>query len=114
MNSSRKIELVFFLLLAAAAVIVSFLVLQPYLSALFVALVFSVAFRPVHEFFLRVRMREGLAAMTTLLFLFLVVLIPATLFGFFIFDDARNLLAQARVGAPFLERFNSLTAPIEA
>ena len=114
MNSSRKIELVFFLLLAAAVVIVSFLVLQPYLSALFVALVFSVAFRPVHEFFLRVRMREGLAAMTTLLFLFLVVLIPATLFGFFIFDDAQNLLAQARAGAPLLERFDSFAAPIEA
>ena len=113
MNSSRKIELIFFLLLAIAAALVSFLVLKPYLGVLFAALVFSIAFRPIHEFLLGRKMRAGIAAVLTLLFLFLVVLIPATLFGFFIFDDAENLLAQVRAGAPILERFDSLVAPIE-
>ncbi len=111
--SSRTVELGFFFILAVAAAVLSFFIFKPYLSALFAALVFSIAFRPVHKFFLRRRMREGLAALLTLLFLFLVVLIPVTLFGFFIFDDAQKLLTQVRAGAPLLEQVDAFSAPIE-
>lgn len=113
MGSSRKVEFGFFFLLAAAAAVVSFFIFRPYLGALFVALVFSIAFRPAHEFFLRRRMRDSAATILTLLVLFLVVLIPVTLFGFFIFDDAQALYAQARSGAPVFERFDALVLPLE-
>lgn len=113
MHSSRKIELGFFFLLAATAAVVSFFVFQPYWSALFAALVFSIAFRPVHEALLRVRLRPGAAAFLTLLILLLVVLIPATLFGFFVFDDAQKLLTKARSGAPLLEQIDVLAAPLQ-
>jgi predicted PurR-regulated permease PerM len=113
MPFTRKVELGFFFLLAAAAAVVSFFIFKPYLGALFAALVFSIAFRPVHEFFLRIKMRESIAAIATLLFLLLVVLIPATLFGFFIFDDAQNLLTQERAGAPLLERLDTLSLPFQ-
>lgn len=113
MPSTRNIELGFFFLLATTAVVVSFFIFRPYLGALFAALVFSIAFRPVHKFFLRIRMREGLAAAATLLFLFLAVLIPATLFGFFIFDDAQRILMQERAGAPLLEQVDAFAAPFQ-
>lgn len=113
MGSSRKVEVGFFFLLAAGAALVSFFILKPYWSALFVALVFSVAFRPAHEFFLRVLTRKSLAAFLTLLLLFLVVLIPATLFGFFIFDDAQKLYTQARSGTPLFEQVDRFAEPLE-
>lgn len=113
MQSHRNIELGFFFLLAAGAALIAFFILKPYIGVLFVALVLSIAFRPVHEFFLRVQKRESVAACTTLLLLFLVLLTPATLFGFFIFDDAQKLYTQARSGTPLLERFDRLAEPLE-
>lgn len=111
--NTRHIELGFFFFLAAAAAIVSFFILKPYASALFVAVVFSVAFRPVHEFFSRRAVRAGTAAACTLLVLLLVVLIPATLFGFFVFDDARALYLSARSGESVFLRLDALSAPLE-
>lgn len=113
MDSSRKIEIGFFILLIAGAALLVFFVLKPYLSALFAAAVFSIVFRPVHEFFLRVCKGRNLSALATLAFLFLLVLIPASLFGFFVFDDAQKLYISAVQGAPLLEQVDKFVAPFE-
>src|SRR3989338_1518883 len=100
MPATRKIELGFFFLLVAAATVVSFLIFKPYFGALFVAL-----HRRVNG--------KGLAALLTLVFLFCVILIPATLFGFLVFDDARNLYESAGAGATVISRFDAALQPIE-
>ncbi len=99
--------------MAAAAAVLSFFVFRPYLSGLFVALVFAVVFRPLHEAVFRKVKRAGISAFLTLVLLFLVILIPATLFGFFVFDDAQKLYLSARSGAPVFERFDALLRPVE-
>lgn len=113
MPSSRKIEVAFFFLLSAGAAFFAFLVLKPYLGALFVALVLSIAFQPAHAAFVRAGMRQGLAAALTLLFLCIAVLAPFFLFGFFVFDDARKLYEQVSSGAPLLERLDAAAEPLE-
>lgn len=113
MQSSRKVEISFFLLLAAVAAVAAFFVLKPYIGALFIALVLAIAFRPVHEFFLRARVRKSGAALLSLAFLFLALLIPATLFGFFVFDDAEKLYREARSGESVFERVDALAEPLE-
>lgn len=110
---TRKVELGFFFLLAAAAAAVSFFIFQPYLGALFVALVFAIVFRPVHEA-VTVRVRHaGISAFLTLLFLFLVILTPATLFGFFIFDDAQRLYQSLSADGAVTDRLNTAFLPVE-
>ncbi|HCB35683.1 MAG: hypothetical protein A2W52_00860 [Candidatus Taylorbacteria bacterium RIFCSPHIGHO2_02_49_25] len=113
MPATRKIELGFFFLLVAAATVVSFLIFKPYFGALFVAVVFAIVFRPLFEALHRRVNGKGLAALLTLVFLFCVILIPATLFGFLVFDDARNLYESAGAGATVISRFDAALQPIE-
>ncbi len=110
---SRNIELGFFFLLVAIATVVSFFILKPYLGALFVAVVFAVVFRPVYEAIHRKVKRDGLASFITLLFLFFVILIPATLFGFLVFNDAQSLYTSVGSGAPILDRLDAALAPVQ-
>lgn len=113
MPSARKVEIAFFFLAVAIAAALSFFILRPYLGAIFVAIVFSVAFGSLHDFFLRVCRGRNLAALATIVFLFLSVLIPATLFGFFVFDDAQKLYISAAQGESLLDQADRLAAPIE-
>ena len=111
--NSRKVELTFFFLLVGIVTALSFFIFKPYLGALFVAVVFAIVFRSVYEWLLKKVKREGLASLLTLFILCLVILIPATLFGFFIFDDAQDLYQAAGTGAPILQRLDQALMPIE-
>ncbi len=113
MLTARKVELAFFSLLAVATATVSFFIFKPYVGALFVALVFAIVFRPVHEaVFARTRL-AGFSACLTLLFLLLVVLTPATLFGFFIIDDAQRLYQSLSADGVMTGRLDAAFLPVE-
>lgn len=110
--NARKVELGFFFFLVAVTGALSFVLLKPYLGALFAALVFAIVFRSVHES-LHTRIRQPtLSSLVTLLLLLLVILIPAGLFGFFIFDDARNLYGSIGAGTPVFERLDTALVPL--
>lgn len=111
--NTRKVELGFFFFLAAAAGTVSFFIFQPYLGALFVALVFAIVFRPLHQAVAARVRRAGISAFLTLLFLLLVVLIPATLFGFFLLDDAQRLYQSLSADGAVTGRLDAAFLPVE-
>lgn len=113
MPATRKIELSFFFLLVIAATTVSFFIFQPYLGALFVAVVFAIVFHPLFKAVHRKVKKEGLASLITLIFLFCAVLIPAALFGFFIFDDARSLYQAVGNGASLIDGLDTRLLPVE-
>ena len=113
MPASRKVEFGFFLALLLAAATLSFFILKPYLSALFIAAIISIAFYPVHAAVRRRIRLESAAALVTLLLLFLAVLIPATLFGFFVFEDARELYTAAIHDARSLDALERFIEPVE-
>lgn len=112
MPATRKVELGFFFLLVALATVLSFFIFKPYLGPLFMAVIFAVVFRPLYEWLHAKIRRPGFASLCTLSILFLVIVIPATLFGFFMFDDARDLYI-AGSGAPVLERVDKALAPLQ-
>ncbi len=113
MYSTRNIELGFFIFILAVAATLSFFVLKPYLGALFIAVVLAVVFYPVAEACgKRISSKNG-ATLCALLFLFLVVLIPATLFGFLIFNDAKDLYRSISLGAINLKELDDVVAPLE-
>lgn len=113
MLSTRKVELGFFFVLVAAATALSFFILKPYLGALFVALVFAVVFKPLYVGIHGNIQGATLASSLTLLILLLGILVPAGLFGFFLFDDAQRLYSLGGSSIPVLDRLDNAVAPFE-
>lgn len=113
MPTARKIELSFFFLLVVLTTAVSFFIIKPYLGALFVAVVFAIVFNPLYKAVHKKMKREGLASFLTIAFLFVAILIPAALFGFFIFDDARSLYQSAGSGASIMDGLDASLVPVE-
>lgn len=113
MPTTRKVEFGFFLVALIGVAALSFFVLKPYLSGLFIAAIIAIAFYPVHEWVRRRVRTEALAALVSLLLLFLVILIPVTLFGFFLFENAQNLYRAAIDDTRALAALQGLAEPIE-
>ncbi len=92
MPTSRRVEIGFFFVLATITALLTFFILRPYFSALFLAVVFTVVFGPTYRFFLRLTgNRPSLSALLTVFTLILVIVIPVSMCGFFIFTDAQDL-----------------------
>ncbi|MDO8620423.1 MAG: AI-2E family transporter [bacterium] len=91
MPTSRRIEIGFFFVLATIVALLTFFILKPYLSGLFLAVVFTIVFRPFYQAILRrVGDHPVLSAMLTVFALVLVIVVPLFFFGFFIFRDAQD------------------------
>ncbi|MGM0482257.1 MAG: AI-2E family transporter [Patescibacteria group bacterium] len=89
---TAKAQLRFLLVLALAAVLLSFFIIQPYLPALFLAVIFVIAFLPAHRFIRRILGgRHNPSAMISTLLVLLIIFIPLTLFGFLLFQETLSL-----------------------
>jgi predicted PurR-regulated permease PerM len=87
-----KLQHVFFLILFFSFIILLGFILWPFLSALVLAFSLSVVFRPVYEWAIRLcRGKESFAALLTVFFIFIVVLIPFIIVGSILFQEANNL-----------------------
>lgn len=88
----NKLQLYFFITLIGGTLILTFFILRPFLAPLILAATFAVIFQPwqkrLASFFPRF---SSLAALAGVLSIALVVLVPLTLFGFQIFQEARSL-----------------------
>src|SRR5262245_6973520 len=76
------------MLLTAGALYAAYLIYRPFLKSLFLALVLTIAFMPVHEYVSRRIRRRTLAALTTSLAVLLVIAVPLLFVG-------RGLVSQA-------------------
>lgn len=80
----------FFLLIVAA--IVTFLIIKPFLSALVLAASFAVIFRPLYrKILVWLGDRKSLASLLTILLIVIIILLPFTIIGGLLFDEARDL-----------------------
>lgn len=95
MNSSRErtsLQTFFLLFLLLGTMGLVFIMFRPYLSALLLALTFSIIFSSVHTRVLRIfGNRESLAAFLTVLIILLVVLLPLFFISAQIFEEAQGL-----------------------
>ncbi|MFA6908267.1 MAG: AI-2E family transporter [Patescibacteria group bacterium] len=82
MSHSMGEKRIFFFIVAGVIVYLSYLVLRPYFSAIILALILAVLFKPIYHFFLRLfGNAERLSAVLSVIFVFLVVFIPIVFVG---------------------------------
>ncbi|MDP2593512.1 MAG: AI-2E family transporter [bacterium] len=99
-NSIPHLQAWFLAALIIIAVVINYLVLAPYLAALFVAVIFAVSWNPVNNWLLRLFKGKGaIAAFFSVILLVVVILLPFLLFGYIILEDARRLYIELSSGS---------------
>lgn len=92
---SKRIQVGFFSILLLLIAVLSFFIFRAYIAPLFLSLVLFIVFEPVFHWMLHVSgKRKWLAATFTILVIILVILLPFVFFGFFLFQDAKDLYFQ--------------------
>lgn len=95
----------FFLTLLAGVLVVTYLVMQPYLVTLAIAATAAVVFQPVYERLCTLyKGKETLAALTMVVLTFVLVLLPLTLIGIQIATEAGTLYQAFRSGSSLFPR----------
>lgn len=90
--ASAKLQLQFLLVILAGALVLSFLIISPFLTPLALAAVFAVVLQPVYSFLLRrTRNRKAVAASAAVAFSFVCILIPLIFLGTQIFRESTQL-----------------------
>lgn len=91
----QKSELYFLLVLLAGIFVLAFLIFNPFLYALILAIVFATIFQPLHKKILvMTRERKGLAALLATISVLIVVVAPLTFLGIQIFQEASGLYSS--------------------
>src|SRR3989344_387003 len=89
---NRRVQIGFFSVVVTIVLVLSFFIFKPYIAPLFLSLVFYIVFEPVFGWILpRVRGYKWIASLATVIFIIFVILLPFIFFGFFLFQDARDL-----------------------
>ena len=101
----RTVQISSFFLLLAVVAVISALIVQPYLSAIILAVVLSVVFWPVHrDITTKLGGRDTLSALISTVLVVLVIILPLVFFGFLLFNEVTRLYESAAAGG--LELFN--------
>ena len=88
MAKSRIGELIFFWIMFAVVGYFAFSVMSPYVTSLFLAIVFAILFAPVHRYFLKLTKGcVNLSALFTVCIALIVVLIPIIFLGVLMFQE---------------------------
>jgi len=88
---THTLEIGFFIVLIVGVLLLTFFIFKPYLSALFLAIVFALLFDPIYEFLLRkikFKSKKTIASLITVFVMMLTILVPLIFFGSLIFQEA--------------------------
>jgi len=92
---THTLEIGFFIVLITGVLLLTFFIFKPYLSALFLAIVFAILFDPIYEFILekiKLKSKKTVASLITVLVMMITILVPLIFFGSLIFQEARALV----------------------
>lgn len=93
--SYQKSELYFLVTLLVGMSIVTFLIFEPFLYALILAVIFATVFYPVHKKILSALSESrGISALLTTAFVLVVIVVPVTLLSTQIFQEATSLYSS--------------------
>ncbi len=99
-------ELVFFWIVLGVVGAFTFLIMSPYLTPLFLAGVFAILFSPIHRFLLKkLNGNEGAAALSTVLVVLVLVLIPLIFLGMLMFQEVLSTLSKGSALFAGADRF---------
>lgn len=98
--TKEKLQHNFFFILLAVMTVVGLFLLSPYADVFFVAIMFAIVFKPMHKGIkLAFNGRKTISALVATLTVMLAVLVPLSLFGYQIFQEAKDLyIALANSG----------------
>ncbi len=89
---AAKEQLKFFAVLALSVTVLMFFIIKTYLASIFLAIVFVIAFMPLHNFIKRIlRGSNNLSALASTALVLFIIFIPVALLGFLIFQEARGI-----------------------
>lgn len=107
-------ELVFFWILFGAVGLLTFAVMSPYLTPLFLAAVFAILFAPLHRRIERfMRGHRSMAAFLTILLILVAVVFPLSLLGYLLFDEVLGIYTRIRGADGGLAFVDHVTQTIE-
>lgn len=96
--AQQKLQTWFFIVFVLAVLTLTFFIFLPYLSILFLALVFAIIFNPLYEKILKsVSAKPTLASIITVLFALLIIAGPISFFATLLFQEASDLYRQVLI-----------------
>jgi predicted PurR-regulated permease PerM len=91
----KTIEIIFFLSLVVASVILLFFIFKPYLAAIFVALIFAIIFFPVKNFLLEhSKIKNITSSFITVFIVLIIILAPLFILGVILFQEATDMIVR--------------------
>lgn len=109
-----RLQLIFFFLFILAVIALNFFIFLPYLSILFLALVFAILFDPLYRYMLKAcNGKASFAALLSVFIVFLVILGPLSFFATLLVQEVSDLyvsLLSANGAAGFHASFEALKA----
>ncbi len=107
-------QLKFFTVFALTVAILAFLIVLPYLPALFLSVIFVVTFMPVHDLIKKIFGRyKNLTAFISTFLVLLVIFIPVTFFSFLVFQEAREVYERGVEDAFALRTLDGFVESVE-
>lgn len=108
-------ELVFFWALFGIVALLTFLIMSPYLTPLFLAGVFTVLFSPIYERLLRwMKGRTGYAALATVLVVLCVILIPLIFLGILLSEEVLAIYGNLSEGNATFAIVDNMIATLQS
>ncbi|EKD24146.1 MAG: hypothetical protein ACD_81C00096G0005 [uncultured bacterium] len=90
--TKEKIQHNFFFILLGVMTVAGLFLLSPYADVFFIAIMFAIIFRPMHRWIReKLHGRNTASAVISTIVVMLVVLVPLSLFGYQIFNEAKGL-----------------------
>lgn len=90
--TQKKLQLPFFIGLLLVVIVLAFFIFKPFIATLAVAGMFAVIIHPFHVRFTKIlKGYDGIAALLSVLFVAVVVLVPLTFIGTQVFMETRDL-----------------------
>ena len=93
MEESSKIEVYFFTALFLGVMVLTFFILQPFLTTLAIAAVLAVLTYPLYEHLVSIVKKESIAAMLTVLSVLVILIIPLSIIVALLVNEARGISA---------------------
>lgn len=113
----KKLQLPYFLALLFGVLLLAFFIFRPFIATLAVAGMFAVIIHPFHERFTKMlKGHVGIAALLSVVFAAIVILVPLTVLGATVFMETRDLyVSLTSNGGNYFSLFDTvITQPIRA
>src|SRR5579863_4027005 len=98
---TAKLERIFYVVLLAVAIFLSYLLFAPYVGALVLAATLAIVFGSWYRGLVRAFRYESLAASLTVLVAIIIVFVPLAFFGIRIFGEATSLYGSLSANGGF-------------